>query len=404
MTAYWLTNVRLDSGFIEDEDGVFHTRSELCHLLIDQGTIQQIVSADRPLETEMPQHNANHLLALPSFQENHNHLDKTYLGYGWKSCKPVNSLIERLNMEAKESVILLDSIQTRAEAMLELIASFGATHIRTHVNIDPHVGLKNLEGVRRALDTFSNRMTAEIVAFPQHGLLRSQAGDLMRQAMQEGATHVGGLDPGGVDGDIERSLQLMMDIAVEADADVDIHLHDSSTLGLHTMQRLADMTADAGWHNRMAISHAFALGDSPQAQTNEMIDRFAALGVSIMTTVATNRAIPVPLMHEQGIHVALGCDGFYDSWAPFGTGDVLEKATRLAERYRWIDERSLTGALTFITGGRKTLDEQGNRLWPMQGDAANIVFFDATCSAEVVARRPDRSAVMFKGNVVYGAL
>ncbi|TVX92510.1 amidohydrolase [Paenibacillus agilis] len=404
MNAYWITNVRLDSGFQEDEDGVFHTLSELVHLFIENGVIQQIVLADRQLETELQKHDAHGKLALPSFQENHNHLDKTYLGYGWKSCKPVKNLIERLDMEAKESILLLDSIQTRAEAMLELISSFGATHIRTHVNIDPHVGLKNLEGVRRALDTYSDRMTAEIVAFPQHGLLRSDAGELMRQAMREGATHVGGLDPGGVDGDIEKSLGLMMDIAVEANADVDIHLHDSSTLGLHTMKRIADLTEEAGWHNRMAISHAFALGDAPQVQVNDIIDRFAALGVSIMTTVASSRPIPVPQMHEKGITVALGCDGFYDSWAPFGTGDVLEKATLLAERYRWIDERSLTGALTFITGGRKTLDEQGNRLWPQVGDQADMIFFDATCSAEVVARRPARKAVMFQGNVIRGTL
>lgn len=52
-------------------------------------------------------------------------------------------------------------------------------------------------------------MTYEIVAFPQHGLLRTNSKGLMRQAMKEGASLVGGLDPGGVDNNIEASLYLM---------------------------------------------------------------------------------------------------------------------------------------------------------------------------------------------------
>ncbi|MET3292006.1 UNVERIFIED_CONTAM: cytosine/adenosine deaminase-related metal-dependent hydrolase [Brevibacillus sp. OAP136] len=404
-SLYWLTNVRLDSGFEEDEDGVVHTRSELCHLKVENGKIEDIRPASLPLDTDLPRYDAKELLALPSFVEKHNHLDKTYMGYKWKSCKPVNGLIERLNFEAKESLVLLDSVKTRAMAMLSLISAAGSTHIRTHVNIDPHVGLKNLEGVREALEAFSDKLTYEIVAFPQHGLLRTQSAALMRQAMKEGATLVGGLDPAGVDENIEHSLSQMMEIAVEADADVDIHLHDGSLLGLHTMKRLATMTEEAGWQNRMAISHAFALGDVPVEQASEMIDRFAELGIQIMSTVPINRAMPpIPLLHEKGVTVALGCDGFYDSWAPYGGGEVLDKANRLAERCRWIDERSLTEALTFITGGKTTLDRDGNRLWPQIGDDASLVLVEATCSAETIARRSKRTAVLFKGKLAHGSL
>lgn len=39
ISAYWLTNVRLDSGFKQDGDGIFHTLSENCHLLIEKGKI-----------------------------------------------------------------------------------------------------------------------------------------------------------------------------------------------------------------------------------------------------------------------------------------------------------------------------------------------------------------------------
>lgn len=45
-----------------------------------------------------------------------------------------------------------------------------------------------------------------------------------------GAHLVGGVDPATVDGNIEKSLNTIMDIAVEFDSDIDIHLHDADQL------------------------------------------------------------------------------------------------------------------------------------------------------------------------------
>ncbi len=403
--AFWLTNVRLDSGFETGDDGVDHTLTELSHLLVEDGRIARIESAEQPLDTTLPIQDAKGLLALPSFVEKHNHLDKTYAGAAWKSCLPPKKLIDRLQFEEKEMPLISGTTKQRAQAMLSWLLAGGATHVRTHVNIDPFIGLKNLEGVRKALESYSDKMTYEIVAFPQQGLLRTKASDLMRQAMREGATHVGGLDPAGIDNELEGSLREMMDIALEANADVDIHLHDPGTLGFYTIKRIMDLTEEAGWQNRMAISHAFALGDVSPEESAEMADRLAQNGVQIMTTVPINRPMPpVPILHEKGVRVALGYDGFYDSWSPYGTGDMLEKLNRLVERYRWVDERSLVQSLFFITGGKTTLDKEGNRLWPKVGDEANIVFAEASCSAEAVARRSRRPAVMFKGCIVLGEL
>ena len=38
------------------------------------------------------------------------------------------------------------------------------------------------------------------------------------------------------------------------------------------------------------------------------------------------------------------------------------------------------------------------------GDAASLVLIDASCSAEAVARRSERKAVFYKGNIVSGSL
>ncbi|WP_106769658.1 amidohydrolase family protein [Paenibacillus faecalis] len=402
--TFWLSNVRLESGYVFDNGVVTGTKSETCHLLIEEGKIARIISDAQAVETDLPVQDAQGLLALPPFKEMHNHLDKTYLGGPWKSCTPVKNLAQRLELEAKELPILLETMTERAKLLLSLFVKSGVNHVRTHVNIDPYIGLKNLEAVREALEDFEDKLTYEIVAFPQHGLLRDQVPALMRQAMREGATLVGGLDPGGIDNRVEASLSQMMEIAAEADADIDMHLHDPGHLGWYTMKKLADITRQAGWQNRVAVSHAFALGEVPHERADELADELADLGISIMSTAPINRPIPpVPMLREKGVTVALGCDGFYDSWAPFGNGDVLEKAYRLSERYRWVDELSLSQALGFVTGGITPLRPNGERMWPKIGDDASMVFAKASCSAEVVARKAPRPAVMYKGQMVSGS-
>ncbi|GED71958.1 deaminase [Brevibacillus reuszeri] len=403
-TAYWMTNVRLESGYRVENEKVVATNTETAHLLIEDGRIAQIVYGDMP-QNELPTQNAGGLLALPSFRDMHIHIDKTYYGGPWKAVTPVKNLLGRLEEESKLMPKLLPTAQERAEKMLDLLLSAGSTQIRTHCNIDPYIGLKNLEATLAAMETFSGKLQCEVVAFPQQGLLRSNQVENIRQALKMGATFVGGVDPATVDQNIEKSLATIFELAVEADAPIDVHLHDPDHLGIFTFKRLAKMTEEAGWQGRVTISHALALADISLAEAGEVAEMLAGLGISITSTVPVNRAtIPIPLLRDKGVSVSLGDDSITDHWSPFGRGDSLEKVGVLAERFRMQDEGSLSQALGFITGGKTPLDKEGNRMWPNVGDEADIVFVHAASSAEAVARRAKRQAVMFRGNVVSGAL
>jgi N-acyl-D-amino-acid deacylase len=265
--------------------------------------------------------------------------------------------------------------------------------------------LQNLEQVQQALAGYSNRLSSEIVAFAQHGLLRSGSVKLVREALRNGAGIVGAVDPATVDNNIEASLVQLMDLAVEANADVDLHLHDPGHLGTFTMKRLAALTKQAGWEGRVALSHAFGIGDVSREEAYELADILREAGISIVTSVPINRQMPpVDLLHERGVEVSVGNDNIFDVWSPLGNGDILERAGRLAERFKWIDEVSLSRTLGYITGGKTPLDDKGNQVWPKVGDAGSLVLIDASCSAEAVARRSERKAVIYKGNLVSGSL
>lgn len=403
--TFWLTNALVESKYQVESDIVTGTKTDCCHLLIQDGKIAKIISASETISDDFPQKDVKQLLLLPSFTEKHCHLDKTLLGDEWRAVTPVNHIYERLEIEKKIRSSLKTTTQERAEKLLDIYLNAGVTHVRTHVDIYPEVGLKNLEEVQKALQTFEGKLSYEIVAFPQHGLLRTKAHNLVRESLRQGATLVGGVDPATVDGNIEKSLHDMVDLAIEGGAGIDLHLHDPDHLGVYTMKRLAVLTKEAGLQGKVAISHAFGLGEITKAHAEEMAEILADAGISIITSVPIGRQFPpVSLLDKKGVHVSVGCDNIFDVWSPFGNGDILERVSRLAEISGWADERSLSQTLGFITDGKTTLNNEGNQIWPRVGDEANIVFVEASCSAEAIARRSNRTATMFKGSVVAGEI
>lgn len=402
-SSYWLTNVCLEKGFRYENGVVIGTETENCHLLVENGKIAKIISADTLPDDQLPKKDVDNLLALPSFIEKHVHLDKTISGEKWRAVTPVASIFERFEIEKRVLPSLSTTTKERAKALIEILLQAGSTHIRTHVDIYQEAGLTNFFEIQEALADYEGKLSSEIVAFPQHGLLRNNCADLVREAVRNGASLVGGVDPANVDGNMEKSLQQMMEIAVEGNADIDLHLHDPGKLGLETIKRLAQLTEESGWQGRVAVSHAFALADMGEGEADEMAQMLSDLGISIITSVPIGRTIPpVNFLHNKGVQVAVACDNIFDSWSPFGNGDILERASRLAELTGRSTEQKLAETLGFITGGITPLNINGQQAWPKVGDDASIVFTEASCSAEAIARRSNRPAVMYRGKLVSG--
>ncbi|MBV7505511.1 amidohydrolase family protein [Bacillus sp. sid0103] len=404
MTTFWLTNVRLEKGFKYEHDRIAGTETEICHLKMEDGKITEITQV-LP-NSDVKQMDANQQLLLPSLRDMHIHIDKTYYGGPWKACTPItNGIFTRLEEEKELLPKLLPTAQERAEKMIEMYLKNGHTHIRTHCNVDPVIGLKNLEATVNALKKYEDVLTYEIVAFPQHGLLKSDSVQLIRDAMKNGATLVGGVDPATVDRNIEKSLNTIFEIAVENNKGVDIHLHDPNSLGAFTFERMAHYTNEAGLKGRVTISHGIALGDLQGDALYEIAAILKEQEIDVTTTVPVNRAtIPIPILDKLGISVSVGHDSITDHWSPFGTGNTIQKLGTLAERFRMSDEYSLSTALKFGTGGVTPLNEKGERVWPKVGDEATMMLVNASCSAEAVARRATVKALFFKGKKVESKL
>lgn len=403
--SFMLINVRLENGYQYENGQVVATETVLRNIQIDNGIITKIQKTELPYSKDIDLFDAKGMLLLPSFREMHIHLDKTYYGGPWKAVANRASIFDMISLEQKLLPELLPTAQDRAEKLIELILGYGSTFVRSHCNIDPVVGLKNLENLNYALEKYKDKISFEVVAFPQHGLLRSNVEGLLRDAMQLGVTHVGGLDPTLVDDDMEKSLQTMVQIAVDHNVGVDIHLHEGGETGIKAIQRLADFTEDAGLEGKVTISHAFSLASLSEGKGIELANRLASLDISIATSVPIGRVVmPIPLLQKQGVNVLLGNDSITDHWSPFGIGDILQKAHLAAQLYNWSNEYNLSRSLSLATGGITPLDEFGKQIWPRVGDVATAVLVPASCSAEAVARLPKRTAVLHKGNLSWGSL
>ncbi|WP_337999452.1 amidohydrolase [Solibacillus daqui] len=399
-----LKNVRLETGYQFENEEVIRTNTELMDILMEDGVFKKIEKQIEPSEN-VTVLDAKGRLLLPSLKDMHIHLDKTYYSGPWKAPTIAKKGIwtrieEEQQLLPKQLPVMVD----RAQAIIELLISNGHTHIRTHCNVDPLIGTKHVELVLELLENYRDKITYELVAFPQHGLLHSQVEQQLQQALQMGATHIGGLDPATVDQDINRSLETMVRLAHEADKGIDIHLHDGGTLGEYEIHRLMDYLEHYQFKNEVTISHAFALADISTASLEKLMERMKKHQINIATTVPFGQNRPtIPVFHltNSGIGVAVGHDSLTDHWSPFGSGDTVDKLKILAERFYCSDERRLGQCWKFGSGNITPLNEQGLQQWPKIGDEANAVLVEAVCSAQVIARNRPIEYVLFRGNVTF---
>lgn len=399
---FWLKNVLTEVGFHQNETYIDRTDTKLIHLHIKDGIFSEIIEDVTLIPQNSQQIDGGGQLLTPALVEKHCHLDKSKLGVPWEPITPAKNIVERFESEIVALNHLDLPLKERAKNLLDLEVQHGVTFFRSHIDVHPKVGLSYLEQVIDTLNRYDKKVGYELVAFPQHGLLRTQSQQLMKDALRNGATFVGGVDPATVDNDLEGSLMTTFDVATEFNAPIDIHLHNRDDAGRETIRRIIQLTKESQLQGKVFISHAFGLNDFVGEERQEVFTALAKQNIGIVSSVPiTPNTIP-PLMELKGygVNVHLGCDNIYDSWSPYGTGNLSDKLARFGEIAGLTSQEQLTQALGLITNHQTALDEQGNVNWPKVGDAATFLLTTASCSAEFVARQTPVTLSYHKGNKI----
>ena len=401
-----IKNIRLETGFNWVNQHVVSTNTEKFDVLIENGQIKDI-QKEILVTPEIEVVEGNNQLLLPAMREMHIHIDKTYFGGKWQAPRPItNGIFTRFEEESELLPRQLETASQRAHAVVQHYIKHGHRHIRSHCNVDPYIGTKHIELTKEVLSSYDDQLTYEIVAFPQHGLLRSKVYPLMDRAMQMGATHVGGVDPSTVDKNVDKSLTQIFDLAVKYNKEVDVHLHNRDTLGEYEFNKMADYTRQTGKQGLVTISHAMALGDLEGEPLSQMMANLVSTGIDVTTTIPIGlqrKTMPVLELSKHGVQVSLGHDSLIDHWSPFGSGSTIEKMNTLAERFSVSDEFRLSRIWRYSTNNVTPLNDSGEQVWPLVGDRADCILVDAESSAHAIARKRDITKTILNGQLAYEA-
>ncbi len=297
-----------------------------CDVLVRDGVIAECGAiAERP---GVPVEDGANAILWPGLIDAHTHLDKTTWGTGWHENNRDGVLRNRIDFERENRLAL--GLDPHRQSMRHAIglAARGATHIRSHVDIDTTHGLRLVEGVQQTREKLQGVIDIEIVAFPQSGVMCMPGTvELLDAALSGGCEVLGGIDPCGIDRDPKGQLDVIFQLAVKHGVDIDIHLHEPGELGAFTMELIFDSVRANGMQGRFAISHAFALGMNDYQRVGRLIEQIAELDIAILTTGAPSATVPsLKRLKEHGIRVGAGCDGIRDTWGPWGQPDMLDRA------------------------------------------------------------------------------
>lgn len=340
------------------------------------------------------------LLAMPAFVDIHAHLDKAYVR---DDIPPHGGTLEEaiVAMRSVKASFSVENVVARAIRLIRSSVASGTTRIRSHVDLDPSIELRALEGVQEAARATSELCEVQTVAFPQEGVADPYCRRLMEHAVEAGVDLVGGMPHWEQDVTEQRKhVDFCFALARAANLDIDMHVDETDDARVRTLEMVADAALANGWEGRVTVGHVCALAGSDDFYSRRVISKCRDAGISVVANPATNLVIQgrgdrglirrgltrVLEFREAGVNVCFGQDNVCDGFYPFGRGDMLEIALLGAHALHLTSStdlvfvaESVTNAPARTWGVRGPEDAQ---LAP--GQPADLVLFHADSWPEVL--------------------
>ncbi|MGC9358517.1 MAG: amidohydrolase family protein, partial [Anaerolineae bacterium] len=333
-------------------------------------------------------------LVTEPFVNGHLHLDKvytltmvgedalkSYTGEAMGGAMTAIELAARVKEQYDESWII-----ENVRRALRLALKFGNTHIRAFADTDTKARLEGVKALIKAREEFKDKVTIEVVAFPQDGVVRDPGADeYVRQALEMGADVVGGIPwIEYTDEDAWEHIETMFELATEYDRDVSMLIDDAGDPGLRTLEMLAVQTLEEGWEGRVTAQHARAMALYPEPYYRKVRALLQKARMGVVSDPQTGPLYArVKDLYNAGVAVALGQDDIADAYYPFGRNNMLEVAF-LAAHLTWMttfdDLEMFYDMIT--TNAAKALSIEGFGL--EEGNVADLVILNAESVWEAI--------------------
>ncbi|MCA1466475.1 amidohydrolase family protein [Bradyrhizobium sp. IC3195] len=339
------------------------------------------------------------LLALPGFVDTHIHLDKAcLLGRCGHDHGSVSEAIRAVAGMKKDFTI--EDVYARGARVLERAIVNGTTRMRTHVEIDPRIGLRGYEAVKALKRDYAWAIDLELCVFPQEGLTNDPgAEELLIQALREGGEVIGGCPY--MDTDPNAHLARIFDLAEEFDIDVDLHLDFDLDPSWWHLDEVCRQTEQRNYSGRVAIGHATKLSALPPERMKAATAQLARSGVAVTVLPATdlylmgreathNAPRGLTLAHKfagDGVLCSVATNNVLNPFTPFGDASLL----RMANFYANVAHASVSDfdtCLDLVTGlpaRLMNLADYGIEV----GNPADLIVLDTKDSRLAIAELPD---------------
>lgn len=327
--------------------------------------------------------------------ESHIHLDKS--GIMSRCTCQQGTLKEAVaSTKAAKRDFTEQDVYDRARTMVERAILHGTLRMRTHVEVDPRIGLTSLRALRRLKQDYAWAIDLQLCVFPQEGLLDDPGcDDVLVQALGEGADLIGGAPY--IDGDSHGQIARIFELAKRFDFDIDFHLDFDLDPASPDADEVCRVTDAYGWGGRVTIGHSTKLSAMKPVQFDALATRLANAGIAVTTLPATDLFLmgqdatenmprgvaPAHRLLDRGVNCSISTNNVLNPFTPYGDCSLLRIANLFANVAQIADDPGLIECFRMITDRPATLMRQdyGIRV----GAPADLVIFDATSPNQAVA-------------------
>jgi cytosine deaminase len=370
--------------------------------LVDIGIAAgRIVAVEARLDGYARVYDAGGCLACAGLVETHIHLDKSRL-LGRCPAEPGRAINPVRYVEAFKPDIPEEDVYVRAEATLRECLINGTTRIRTHVEVDPKIGMRGFDALARLARDYAWAVDVQLCVFPQDGLTNVPGTDeLLVEALRRGTKVIGGAPR--YDTDAAAQIQRIFALAREYDCDVDIHLDVGPTADHLDIHLVAELTERYRLGGRVTVGHMAKLSLMPPDAVAAVARRLADVGVAVTVLPATDlylmgrshdHAVPrgvadANVLLQHGVNCSLSSNNVLNPATPFGDCSLIRMANLQANILQVSQPADLAECFHMITSrSAKLLNARDYGI--AVGNPADVVVIDSASPEAAVAeiRRP----------------
>lgn len=360
---------------------------------IDKG---RIVAMDAALQADGETLDLGGRLVVPGFIETHIHLDKSRIA---GRCQAQRGDLEEAIAEVakQKKAFTAEDVYTRAKETLERAILQGTTHMRTHLEVDPGIGLRGFEGVRPLIAEYKWAIDLQVCIFPQEGMLNNPGTEeLMLEALSTGGTVIGGAPY--TDASPKGQIDRIFAIARDRDIDIDMHLDFAPTPDDPDLLYVCEQAEKYKWGGRVAIGHVTKLSTAPREMFEACAKRMADAGVALTVLPSTDLYLMGRHQHEcrmrgvteahrllhHGVNCSLSTNNVLNPFTPFGDCSLVRMANlyaNIAQVGSAADTRECLNMVTSRSAKLLNLKDYGVTV----GAQADFAVLDAETPEQAVA-------------------